>query len=387
MPRPFTTKSFVLNVSLALFALVLISGLWFFIGAGEAKYENCESVVSALEASIHDQFPGLNVGEAAHFKMHSLTPTSYGAMLVGFAMFAFVIPLILYITWRDDLSNKESAKRIDDEDRSAIYRQNPGAMRLAGASSYMSESFEPIRTIDPVYDVRTRRELGNQQSWLWKLVPALVFGGLAACFLFLPDYEIVESKRISELLIDWGPFLVVGWFGLVVAMAVYCMFAEPQGRRPEIKRKTSSLYAQSQKSVFYLYNELVLEELGFEKLETCLCTKYTLSSIYLSHTGNLLVELVEVGFGAGTPYFALATVTNDGKFLETNSSVKPKDERRDVNMRYQTRSANHGDIVRALQEHDRLVGEFTYGGSVQEAQFPEERYERFLRWGAEKNAV
>ena len=390
MLRTFMTKSFALKLSLLLFAIVF--GLCYCFSASEAKYENCESVVSkpakegflaTLEASVRDQLPGLNVGEVAHFEMHSLTPNMSGWALYGVALFAFVVPLILYISWRELRDNEECSARIG-EDRSDIYRQNPGAMRLVGASSYMSESFEPVRAIDPVYDVPPGKEL---ESWLWRLVPAFVLQGLIVCVLILGKYEIIKLQRLPELMEDWGPMLVLGCFGIGIPMAVYCLLTEGQERRVETKIETNSPFAQFHKSAFYLYHDRVLEELGFEQTGTLLCCKHRVASIYLSKSGNLLVELVQVGFGAGSHFFALATVTNDGKFLETSSSVKPKHERRDVNMRFQRRSASHGDFVRALTEHDRLVGEFTYGGTVQEAQFTEENYERFLRWGAKTYAI
>ena len=153
------------------------------------------------------------------------------------------------------------------------------------------------------------------------------------------------------------------------------------------KFNTNGFNSQFTKSGFLQYHGRVLEELGFEKLETGLQMKHEIRLIYLSHAGNLLVELGDRGLGAGKPFFILSTVTNDGKFLETNSLVDTKNENRDTNMRFQGRSANHGDIIRALAEHDQLVAEFTKGGSVQEAQFTEERFERFLVWGGENKAV
>ena len=167
-------------------------------------------------------------------------------------------------------------------------------------------------------------------------------------------------------------------------MTVYALLTESKESQLGVKVATSSFLnlAGMTQSGFYLYHDRVLQELGFEKLGSCLHRKHAVRWIYLSQSGNLLVELVEVGLGAGKNFFTLKTVTNDGKFLETNSMVKAKHEKRDVNMRLQLRSANHEDIIRALAEHDRLVTDFTYGGSVQEAQFTEERFERFLRWGA-----
>jgi len=319
------------------------------------------------------------VEEVADFKVLSLPPHMSGWALAGFVLFVSMIPLIAYVTWRDHLRSEDWSARID-EDRSAVYRQHPSAMRLVGASSYLSESFEPIRTIDPIYDVQPRKKIEKQQSELWQLVPLLLF-------LVLPLCGLLAGGGIVKLVIDWGPLLTLCCFGIGIPMMAYTLYADAQERQPEQKVETNSFAIQfGEKTGFHRYHDRVLIELGFKKLRTCLRGGRGVRFIYLSQAGNLLVELVEFGSGYGKPFFVLATVTNDGKFLETHSLVKPKDEKRDLNMRWQRRSANHQDFVRALAEHDQLVAKVT-GGSVQEAQFTEERYERFLRWGAERNAI
>jgi len=83
-------------------------------------------------------------------------------------------------------------------------------------------------------------------------------------------------------------------------------------------------------------------------------------------------------------FFTIETLTNDGKFLETHSLVTKVHEMLDPNVRHLRHAADHEDILRALEEHDDFVAERTYGGSVLEAQFTEERFGRFLAWPSEK---
>jgi len=395
MPRPYIAKSSALKTSLWLCAIAQIFGLWYFLGTSEAKHENNEAILSkpivegffaTLKASVHDQFPGLNAKEVAYFKMHSLTPNLSGWELYGCALAALVIPLIGYALWKDHQGEDEWLAKVD-EDRSAIYRQHPGAMRLAGASSYMSESFESLRKIDPFYDVQPRKKIRKHRSTFWFLTLQLAFSGLATCGALLIGNEIVKAERIPEFFEQWGGWMAIGCLGLGIPLAIYTLITESRERPLERKVQTNSIIlAHFRKTGSDLYHDRVLKELGFEKLGTYLYRKHSSRLIYLSQAGNLLIELVKDGF-PGNLFFVLSTVTNDGKFLETSSMVTPKHEKRDVNIRFQGRSASHGDIVRALAEHDQLVEEFTYGGSVQEAQFTEENYERFLRWGGEKNAV
>lgn len=109
-------------------------------------------------------------------------------------------------------------------------------------------------------------------------------------------------------------------------------------------------------------------------------------TIYLSPAGNLLAEVGRERGRGGRPFFALKTVVNSGKFLETHSLAKAKQEKSDPANRHQRRSADHKDILRAFEEHDRFVNEFTYG-SYREAQYDAEKFARFLQWGGESNAI
>lgn len=341
-----------------------------------------EKFFAALEDSAHDQFPDLNVDEVAYFKTYSPTPSWCRWMFAGWAsLVALMIPWTVYTTWRDHLRNEEWLAKMD-EDRSAVYRQNPGAMRLVGASSYMTEFFEPVRTIDPAYDVHPRKKIKKQKSrfrtFSTALIAGLLFGGIGG----FAQYQVGQWEAVGDLLNGWGGLIAVFVVVSVVNLIPQFMVAKDQERQPERKVESNSLFAGFTKKGFYQYHDRVLEELGFEKLGHYQY-RHMARSIYLSQPGNLLVE---VGVDAHRQFFTFETITNGGKFLETHSLLKLKHEKRDVNMRFQRRSANHEDIVQALAEHDRLVAEFTYGGSVQEAQFTEERFERFLRWGAEKNA-
>ena len=104
-------------------------------------------------------------------------------------------------------------------------------------------------------------------------------------------------------------------------------------------------------------------------------------TIYLSPQGNTLVE---VGMEFVKQFFTIETLTNDGKFLETHSLATKLKEKLDPNVRHLRRAADHEDILRAFEEHDDFVAERTFGGSVLEAQFTEERFGRFLAWPSEK---
>ena len=88
--------------------------------------------------------------------------------------------------------------------------------------------------------------------------------------------------------------------------------------------------------------------------------------------------MVEVGLESSKPFFAIETVTNDGKLLETHSLLTKSQETNDVFACHQRRSAKHENIILALENHDQLVAEFTNVGSVVEAQFTEVKFPRFL---------
>ena len=111
-------------------------------------------------------------------------------LLGGCAFFAVLIPLLTYLYVKDATRNADCSLKIR-EDRSEVYRQNPSAMRLVRASSYMSESFEPVRTIDPVYDVQLRKRIEKQKRS--RFLGTAVCGALIASGFFLIQHTAVSN--------------------------------------------------------------------------------------------------------------------------------------------------------------------------------------------------
>ena len=136
--------------------------------------------------------------------------------------------------------------------------------------------------------------------------------------------------------------------------------------------------ATYRESAFYRYHAKVLNDLGMVEIGDFHQTggpSILTRTIFLSPNGNLLVEL---GVEQGLPFFVIESLINSDKFLETHSMVSRWGEIRSESKPHQRRSANHKDIMRALQSHDELVNEHTFSGSNREAKFTAENFGRFL---------
>ena len=88
-------------------------------------------------------------------------------------------------------------------------------------------------------------------------------------------------------------------------------------------------------------------------------------TIFLSRQQNLLVEL---GIEHGSPFFTLASLLNDVRFLETHSMLGKSNETASPLAKFIRRSAAHGDLLART------------GGTQREAEFTPERFPRFLAW-------
>ncbi|MDB2687255.1 hypothetical protein N9Y42_08585 [Mariniblastus sp.] len=288
------------------------------------------------------------------------------------ALIAGMFPVSIYnalVAYRKD---QEWIKKLDD-DRTELYRQFPGAMRLAGNAFYGGEFCLPMRRVDPTFDVTPDPEVKRPKLKRFGWQVLVIAGSLLFAF-FASRME--GSDWVQN---NFGSF----YFGFVIMIVAQFLMTWLQTRQVAGRQETeiNKSKAHHRKFGFHQWHDRVLNELGFVEIGDYQLEGAEIPiarTIYVSPQGNTLITLSQGSF-------CIDTVTNAGKFLETNSLLPITYEKYELSQRSHLRSAKDIDFLQALENHDKLVGEFTYGGSVQEAQFTKERFPRFLSWATRKD--
>ena len=331
------------------------------------------------EIAIQDQYPDLDPRNAARIWLYTPMPSYCYYILWGF--WGYLALGFAYTVWafhRYWQKEKTWLKRTEAFQRSDLIKY-PKAVRLVHGDPSLSPSSLAPRSIDPTYDVPAKPDKKHPKSraFAWRLLSiaisaGVVFAVYSGLFYFDTQWNtgILSGAVFMFVLIMSQTFLELGINSI-----------NKSRQETPVKEKKASY----RRCAFHQYHDKVLKELGFRDIGDYRLVRVNdpllLRTIYLSPQGNTLVE---VGMEFGKQFFTIETLTNDGKFLETHSLVTKLKEKLDPNVRHLRRAADHEDILKALEEHDEFVAERTYGGSVLEAQFTEERFGRFLAWPCEK---
>jgi len=352
------------------------SGYW----SSPTSFDDDDDAVAELtelDEAFSAQFPDLDYHKMGFFRVRKPLPLwGYGFGILMSVGSLLAIPFTAVKTYRKYYKDQEWRERLD-EDRTEVYRSNPNAMRLVGATQFMGEPRPISRQMDIEFDVAPRKEVKRPKlkRWTWMIGIGAVLGAVGG----LAQFEFMHNSVVQNFLGEWAHLIAIVVFGGVFNVLIHSLAQKNGAGRQEITLEADSWWARFRKSAFYQYHDRVLNELGFITMghfRQAGAPAPVVRTIYLSPTGNLLVE---IGCEAGKEYFTIESVTNNEKFLETHSLCKLANEKNDIYQRHQRKAADHEDIVRALGEHDALVGEFT-GSAYREAQFTEERFPRFLEW-------
>ena len=331
------------------------------------------------ELAIQAQYPDLDPREAAVVWFHT-PPASRQFNSMMFAV-GPLVGLVLFIgcychQMRHERKWRKRAEAFHHSDLSEF----PKAVRLVHANPNLAPSSLAPRSIDHTYDVPAQLKKANPRARMiaWQTAAALFSVGIVVAVQLL----------LLELGGNWNRG-IISVMGGSVFFSVFQFFVHRKINAANKSRQESRIKekkARYRHIAFHQYHDKVLRELGFRDIGDYLLVSSSnarqIRTIYLSSQGNTLVE---VGQDSHRDYFTIETLINDGKFLETHSLLSKKQEQLDLNTRHLRRSAKHIDLLQALQEHDEFVNERTYGGSVLEAQFTEERFERFLAWPSYKD--
>ena len=335
--------------------------------------------LSDYQLAIQAQYPDLDPRNAAKIWIYTPTPNYFYYIFYG--VWGYLAVGTAYTIWafhRAWKKEKEWLKRTEAFQRSDILKY-PKAVRLVHGDPSLSPSSLAPRSIDSTYDVPAKPDKKHPKSraFAWRLLAVaisvgVVFAVQTGLYYFDAQWNngIVSAMIFMFALTMSQTFLQLGITSI-----------NKSRQETPIKEKK----ANYRHTAFHQYHDKVLKELGFRDIGDYRLVgandPMLFRTIYLSPQGNTLVE---VGVEFVKQFFTIETLTNDGKFLETHSLATKLKEKLDPNVRHLRRAADHEDILRALEEHDDFVAERTFGGSVLEAQFTEERFGRFLAWPTEK---
>ena len=329
------------------------------------------------QAYLQENFPDVDFEETTLLWYDELSaPWLRWVMWGVFAMHLPYLAFWIYLLCRKE--KKQPWQDAIDNDRTEIYRQNQKAMRLIGNDSFSDGSLRH-RSVDSDFDVAPVKEVKHRKpkQFLYFIL-ALAAYVVVSVWMKRQIRDSEWLANIDSLWLELGMILPLA-VGFSVLSAAAKSSATGRGEE-EIDRDKAS-YRNNE---FHQYHDRVLNELGFVEVgdfkQIGSLAKLT-RTIYLSPNGNLLVE---IGTQTGHAYFTLESLTNGDKFLETHSMISQKLEMRNESKVHQRRTADHQDIIKALETHDELVSEFTFAGSSHEAKFTEENFARFLAYPSVK---
>ena len=288
---------------------------------------------------------------------------------------------LVYTVWafhRAWKKEKEWFKRTEEFQQSDIVKY-PKAVRLIHGDPSLSPSSLAPRSIDPTYDVPAKPDKKHPKSraFAWRMLAVAISVGVVC----------IVQAGLFYFDAQWNTGIVsaVGFMFVLTMTQVFLQLGITSINKSRQETPVKEKKAHYRRRAFHQYHDKVLKELGFRDIGDYRLVgandPMLYRTIYLSPQGNTLVE---VGVQGMRQFFTIEMLTNDGKFLETHSLATKLKEKLDPNVRHLRRAADHEDILKALEEHDDFVAERTYGGSVLEAQFTEERFGRFLAWPSEK---
>ena len=331
------------------------------------------------EIAIQDQYPDLDPRNAARIWLYTPMPSYFYYIAWGFWGYLFFG--LVYTVWafhRAWKKEQEWFKRTEEFQQSDIVKY-PKAVRLVHGDPSLSPSSLAPRSIDPTYDVPAKPDKKHPKSraFAWRLLAVAISAGVVC----------IVQAGLFYFDAQWNTGIVsaVGFMFVLTMTQVFLQLGITSINKSRQETPVKEKKAHYRRRAFHQYHDKVLKELGFRDIGDYRLVgandPLLLRTIYLSPQGNTLAE---VGVEFGKQFFTIETLTNDGKFLETHSLATKLKEKLDPNVRHLRRAADHEDILKALEEHDDFVAERTYGGSVLEAQFTEERFGRFLAWPSEK---
>ena len=333
---------------------------------------------------LKTHFPDVDLEEAIYVSRY--TPSSG---LMDHAVSVFLVLSLVYSSFtvfalerKRCVEDAELRSKLD-QNRTEQYAAHPAAMRLLDQQR-LGESSLQVRRVDLNFDVPSQPPIKQPRfkGWVFKIVIIVFFAFLGAGL----HYYIKRCDFYNDLA-DWATLgiamlsTVVQSLGTLIALV---------GVKRVVGRQEEKLPASKTKyreTGFHQYHSAVLAELGFTEVgdyQLVGASSPLSRTIFLSRQRNLLVEL---GIQTGAPFFTLESLLNDGRFLETHSMLGKSSETASPLAKFIRRSAAHGDLLLALEEHDQLVGEFTAGGGVREAEFTPERFPRFLAWATSNEVL
>jgi len=328
-----------------------------------------------LRDEITQQYPLVDLDSATVVSITTPFPLWCWVVLGFFTIWS--IAAIPYCFWSIKKAQREDEAwraRIP-EDRAAAYQKHKRAMRLVDYSSGPHGNPHAKRQTDSTFDVpqpKRTNSIPRTKKALWKIGVISAFALIGGLLQYAASFS-----ELGGVAGDITHYLTIGFVFLGAHVAGPLVAEKTTSKQEEPIDREKAKYRTLG---FHAYHHSVLSELGFEDVGDYQLVGHAANlrrTIYFSQNQNLVVE---VGTEMGRQFFTLETLLNNGKFVETHSLLPSGKETLDLTGNFIRRSATHQDIVLALEEHDQLINELNYGGTVMEAEFSKEKLERFLRW-------
>lgn len=295
-----------------------------------------------------------------HSPLKMLLVCAFGFMI----MTACPLAMIGSMVWHY-LDEKKWAAKLNEP---ADYSLHPDAINLAGATRLGGSR---KRSLERDHDIPEPEGEAKPDSWKSKLP------GLVCMWIGYSSVNMMFSSSDTMA----SPLFLCSLGGLVLSFAgAGYLRAKNVKKSPalapnDVLMDGEPAFAQT---AWHQYQDKRLRELDFRMVSHLLRTGVMCRSIYLSHDGNVLVE---VGVQGGARFVCVESLLSDNSCVETHTLISPKTAVDRLQQAKLIRQAAKGmELLDVLDAHERSVRNALFATGSLEVELTEENYKAMLAY-------